>query len=210
MIGYIKGTVDSIFEDRVLVENNGIGYEIYVPGSDLSVMPHSGEEVKLYTYLHVREDLMQLFGFLTHDSLGLFKLLITVSGIGPKGALGILSTMDAYTLRFAILANDSKSISRAPGIGKKTAEKLVLELRDKIDADSFISSEGASDAGMAVLSGNISAGMQADASKDAIEALVALGYSATDSARAVKSVLAALGDEPSDVEVILKHALKVI
>ena len=85
-----------------------------------------------------------------------------------------------------------------------------MELRDKIDADSFISSEGASDAGMAVLSGNISAGMQADASKDAIEALVALGYSATDSARAVKSVLAALGDEPSDVEVILKHALKVI
>ena len=210
MIGYIKGTVDSIFEDRVLVENNGIGYEIYVPGSDLSVMPHSGEEVKLYTYLHVREDLMQLFGFLTHDSLGLFKLLITVSGIGPKGALGILSTMDADTLRFAILANDSKAISRAPGIGKKTAEKLVLELRDKIDADSFISSEGASDAGMAVLSGNISAGMQADASKDAIEALVALGYSATDSARAVKSVLAALGDEPGDVEVILKHALKVI
>ncbi len=207
MIGYIKGTVDSIFEDRVLVENNGIGYEIYVPGSDLSVMPHSGEEVKLYTYLHVREDLMQLFGFLTRDALGLFKLLITVSGIGPKGALGILGTMDADTLRFAIMSNDAKAIARAPGIGKKTAEKVVLELRDKIDADSLLSSDGASDAGMAVLSGGAA---QADASKDAIEALVALGYSATDSARAVKSVLAALGDESSDVEVILKHALKVI
>lgn len=202
MIGFVKGLIDSVYDDHVLIDNHGVGYEIFVPGSVLEALPHAGEEVKLYTYLHVREDVMQLYGFLTADALSFFKLLITVSGIGPKGALGILSVMDVDTLRFAILAGDHKSIATAPGIGKKTAEKVVLELRDKCDADDFIGAESAS--GKTLSSGGGSTGAT-DAAKDAIEALVALGYSSTDAMRAVRSV----GDL-GDTEAILKQALKKI
>lgn len=202
MIGFIKGIVDSVHENYVLLENNGIGYEIFVPASELEQMPHAGEEIKLYTYLHVREDLMQLYGFLTRDACDFFKMLITVNGVGPKGALGILSTLDVDALRFAILAEDSKSIAKAPGIGKKTAEKVVLELRDKCDADDFIASERpAGGTTAAAFATN-------DASKDAIEALVALGYSSSDATRAVKSVIAL--DANMNTEAILKQALKVI
>lgn len=201
MIGFIRGIVDSVNENYVLLENNGVGYEIFVPASELEQMPHAGEEVRLYTYLHVREDLMQLYGFLTRDACDFFKMLITVNGVGPKGALGILSTLDVDQLRFAILAEDSKAIAKAPGIGKKTAEKVVLELRDKCDADDFIASERPAGS-TAAPSGD------SDAAKDAIEALVALGYSSTDAMRSVKSVIAL--DADTDTEAILKQALKVI
>lgn len=204
MIGFIKGRIDSRAEDRVILENNGIGYEIYVPGSVLDELPHTGEEIKLYTYLHVREDAMQLYGFLTADALLFFKMLITVSGIGPKGALGILSVMDVDSLRFAILAGDAKSISKAPGIGKKTAEKVVLELRDKCDSDDYLSeNREESAAGSATAGDNAS-----DAVRDAIEALVALGYSGTDAMRAVRSVTSE--EAIADTETILKKALKKI
>ncbi len=201
MIGFVRGIVDSVHENYVLLENNGIGYEIFVPASELERMPHAGEEVRLYTYLHVREDLMQLYGFLTRDACDFFKMLITVNGVGPKGALGILSTLDADQLRFAILAEDSKAIAKAPGIGKKTAEKVVLELRDKCDSDDFITAERPA---------GETAGTQGDtdAVKDAIEALVALGYSSADAMRAVKSVIAV--SDATDTEAILKQALKVI
>ncbi len=202
MIGFVRGTVDSVFENYVLLENNGIGYEIYVPASELERMPHAGDEVRLYTYLHVREDLMQLYGFLTRDACDFFKMLITVNGVGPKGALGILSTLDVDQLRFAILAEDSKAIAKAPGIGKKTAEKVVLELRDKCDSDDFITSSGDG------VTPTETAGATSDAAKDAIEALVALGYSSADAMRAVRSVIA-LSDE-MNVELILKQALKAL
>ena len=201
MIGFVRGIVDSVHENYVLLENNGIGYEIFVPASELERMPHAGEEVRLYTYLHVREDLMQLYGFLTRDACDFFKMLITVNGVGPKGALGILSTLDVDQLRFAILAEDSKAIAKAPGIGKKTAEKVVLELRDKCDSDEFIAAKRPA---------GETAGTQGDtdAVKDAIEALVALGYSSADAMRAVKSVIAV--NDATDTEAILKQALKVI
>ncbi len=201
MIGYIKGLLDSKGEDRVWVENSGIGFEIFVPGSVMDELPHTGEEIKLYTYLHVREDIMQLYGFLTADTCELFKLLLTVSGVGPKGALGILTVMDADTLRFALLAGDAKAIAKAPGVGKKTAEKVVLELRDKIDQSDYM------DPG----NDNISTGTVSEdtsATKDTIEALVALGYSSTDAMRAVKSAAAMVGD--ADTETLLKAALKSI
>lgn len=201
MIGYIKGLLDSKGEDRVWVENSGIGFEIYVPGSVMDELPHTGEEIKLYTYLHVREDIMQLYGFLTADTCELFKLLLTVSGVGPKGALGILTVMDADTLRFALLAGDAKAIAKAPGVGKKTAEKVVLELRDKIDQSDYM------DPG----NDNISTGTVSEdtsVTKDTIEALVALGYSSTDAMRAVKSAAAMVGD--ADTETLLKAALKSI
>ena len=138
MIHFIKGILDTVSENQIVVENQGIGFEIMVPLSVVSALPQTGNDVKIYTYMYVREDCQQLFGFLTKDELAMFKLLITVSGIGPKGALGILSVMDADALRFAILADDAVSIAKAPGIGKKTAGKLILELKDKMDFEQAV------------------------------------------------------------------------
>ena len=132
MIAYIKGELAATDVDTVVVEAGGLGYEIYVPASVYEGLPALGAQVRLHTYLHVREGGIQLFGFLDRDSLEVFKLLITVSGIGPKGALGVLSVISPNELRFAILADDAKTISRAPGIGAKTARKLILELKDKL------------------------------------------------------------------------------
>ena len=132
MFNYIKGKLAGITENSIIVENGGIGYEIFVPVTDTGSLWQTGKEVKVYTYLHVREDLVQLFGFMDKDALDLFKMLITVSGIGPKGALGILGAMGADSLRFAVLADDAKTIAKAPGIGLKTAGKLILELKDKL------------------------------------------------------------------------------
>ena len=132
MFNYIKGKLAGITENSIIVENGGIGYEIFVPATDTGSLWQTGQEVKVYTYLHVREDLVQLFGFMDKDTLDLFKMLITVSGIGPKGALGILGATGADSLRFAVLADDAKTIAKAPGIGLKTAGRLILELKDKL------------------------------------------------------------------------------
>lgn len=200
MIAYIKGILDTVEQDRVVVENQGMGYEILVPGSVLSQLPSVGREVKIYTYLHVREDIMQLFGFLSRDELNMFKMLITVNGVGPKGALGVLTVMDADQLRFAILADDAKSIAKAPGIGAKTAGKVILELKDKCDLEEVFESSFAKN-------GQGTAGQTAmsSASQDAIEALVALGYSAAEAAKAVGRCDF---DENTTVEEILKQSLK--
>ena len=121
MIAYIKGEIVLVEEDRVIVDVNGIGYGISMPAQTLSMLPAPGNELRIHTYLHVKEDAMQLFGFLTMDDLKVFKLLLTVSGIGPKGGLNILSQLSADELRFAIMANYVKTIAKAPGVGKKTA-----------------------------------------------------------------------------------------
>ena len=104
----------------------------------MGLLPQIGEEIKLHTYLNVREDAMQLFGFLTRDDLEIFRLLIGVSGIGPKGGLSILSKLSADDLRFAVLSGDAKAISSAPGIGKKTAEKVIIELKDKLNLEEML------------------------------------------------------------------------
>ena len=119
MIGYIKGIVEEVTADRLILENGGIGYEIFVPSSVLDSGLREGEELKIYTYLNVKEDALQLFGFLTRDDLQVYRLLIGVNGIGPKAAIGVLSAMSADTLRFAVLADDAAAIAKAPGIGKK-------------------------------------------------------------------------------------------
>lgn len=199
MIAFVKGVLESMNEDSIIVEKHGIGYEILVSGSVLQALPRVGNEVKIYTYTHVREDALQLFGFLTRDDLAMFKLLITVSGVGPKGALGILTVMDANALRMAILTDDAKAIARSPGIGAKTAGKVILELRDKMSSDALLPDFLSEDA----------AGIgSADTSvvQDAIQALTALGYSASQAATAVKKVSA----EGMSVEEILKQSLKVI
>lgn len=205
MIAFVKGILDTVEEDRIVIDNQGMGLEILVPGSILPELPQTGNEVKIYTYMHVREDAMQLFGFRTRDEKEMFKLLITVNGVGPKGALGILSVMDVDTLRFAILSDDAKSISKAPGIGNKTASKVILELRDKCRLEDMLDapSETADAAG-----GDTSPAIDhKEVRNDAIQALVALGYTATEASRAVRSVSVT---PDMTVEELLKQSLKTI
>lgn len=135
MIAYVKGTVEDISEDNAVVDIGGIGVNVRISADTAARLPGIGEKVKLYTYTSVREDAMQLFGFLARNDLEIFKKCITVSGIGPKGALAILSVLDADSLRFAIMSGDVKAITKAPGIGTRTAERLILELKDKIKID---------------------------------------------------------------------------
>ena len=130
MIAFVNGIVEDYSEEAVILDVNGIGYEIKISGDTAAALPSIGERMKLYTYTYVREDAFCLYGFLTKDDLEIFKKLITVSGIGPKGGLAVLSVMSADDLRFAIMSGDAKMIATAPGIGKKTAERVILYLRD--------------------------------------------------------------------------------
>lgn len=204
MISFIKGKLVHIYENVIIVENNGIGYEIFVPVSVIGNMPLVGSEVMIYTYMHVREDALQLFGFLDRDTLEIFKLLITVSGIGPKGAIGVLGTLSADDIRCAVMAEDAKTIAKAPGIGAKTASKVVIELKDKLkmrDVAENISSE--IDGQQSIFDD----GGSKQAVSDAIEALVSLGYSATEATKAVRKADA--GDDVT-VEELLKLSLKYL
>lgn len=200
MIAFIKGVLDTVSEDRIVVDHQGIGFEILVPGSVAQMLPQVGNIVKIYTYTYVREDVLQLYGFLTRDSMDMFKLLITVNGIGPKGALGILSVMDVDTLRLAIISDDAKSIAKAPGIGAKTASKLVLELKDKCHLEDILEGSLSGTEPVAAMDG---AGNEVR--NDAIQALVALGYSATEATAAVRKI-----EMTADmtVEEVLKQSLK--
>ena len=198
MISYIKGELTEVFEDTVVVETNGIGYNIRVPGSVLDRLPSVGSSVRIYTYLYVKEDAMNLFGFLSRDDLSVFKLLLNVSGIGPKGALAILSTIGPDDLRFAVLS-DVKTISSAPGIGAKTAKRLIIELKDKLKLAEVFET---------ALANKEKAPSENDvllARNEAVEALVALGYA---SAQAMKAVQQVENAEEKDSEQILKEALK--
>ena len=132
MIAYVNGVLESLQEGNAVIDVGGVGINVGISGSTLDRMPGVGEAVKLYTYTNVREDTFSLFGFLSRDELSLFKMLITVSGIGPKAGLSILSVMTPDDLRFAIMAGDTRTIAKAPGIGKKSAERITLELKDKI------------------------------------------------------------------------------
>ncbi|MBO4911670.1 MAG: Holliday junction branch migration protein RuvA [Butyrivibrio sp.] len=203
MVAYVNGILESIEEGNAVVDVNGIGINVNISGSTMDRMPGIGEVVKLYTYTNVKEDAFTLFGFLSRDELGLFKLLITVNGIGPKGGLAILSVMSPDDLRFAIMAGDSASIAKAPGIGKKTAERITLELKDKIKVteDSLLSQGGVSS------EDDLSDGNSL-AKDEAVAALVALGYNQSDAVRAVRKVLSSDKAADADTEDLLKLALK--
>ncbi len=200
MIAYLKGEIVEILEDRVILEVGNIGYNLFMPMTSVDTALHVGVEAKIYTYLNVREDAMQLYGFLTKDDLNTFKLLLSVSGIGPKAAIGVLSGMSADELRFAVLADDVKTISKAPGIGKKTAQKLILELKDKMSLQEAFELKAEHVQESVDSSVNIS-----DIKKEAVEALTALGYSGADALRAVKHTEIVEG---MNVEDLLKQALK--
>lgn len=200
MYSYIKGELSEIVaENHIVVENGGIGYNIYIPGQVLSLLPGVGEEVKIYTYLCVREDAFILYGFLTRDDLNVFKLLIGVSGIGPKGALAILSVMSTDDLRFAVLSDDAKAIAKAPGVGNKTAQRLIIELKDKLSLEDAFEQKLSHT--QEVVSGNGLKGIR----NEAVEALVSLGYSSTEALKVLRDIEIT---EDSSVEDILKLALK--
>ena len=200
MIAYVKGTLEDRSEDNAVVDVGGIGYNVRISADTAARLPGIGEIVKLYTYTSVREDAIQLYGFLSKNDLEIFKKCITVSGIGPKGGLAILSVLDADSLRFAILSGDVKAITKAPGIGARTAERLILELKGKIKVeDTAIGMEiqGSQTAGAAV--------GDSPQKREAVEALVSLGYGQAEAAKAVNAIE---GIEAMDSGAVLKAALK--
>ncbi len=198
MIAFVKGTLAEVKENIAVIENNGIGFNVYISGRDAGQLVRTGMEVLLHTYMDVREDAIQLFGFLSKDDLETFRLLLKVNGIGPKAALGVLTAISAVDLRFAVLADDIKAISAAPGIGKKTAQKLVLELKDKFSLEDTFEQKMAENTEIVSAAPNDNQG-------EAVQALVALGYAGSDALKAVK---AANITEDMSTEDILKAALK--
>lgn len=202
MIRFIKGSLAFAGENEVVIENNGIGYGVSVPSNVIESLPEIGGEIMLYIYMNVREDAIQLFGFLTKEDLKMYRLLITVNGIGPKAGLGILSFMGTYDLRYAIMAGDAKAIAKAPGIGPKTAGKVILELKDRMEWEEMLPAgeeetfSASKDMDSPQLSGMV---------QDAVEALVVLGYAKMDATKAVRAVTLA---EDMTVEDLLKQSLK--
>ena len=199
MYAYIKGILAEITEDAIIVENQGIGYEIAVPGQVFDYLPSVGEEVKIYTYHYVREDAILLYGFLTKEDVRIFKMLIGVSGIGPKGALAILSVLSTDDLRFAILGDDAKAIAKAPGVGAKTAQRVIIELKDKLRLEDAFEQKLANQAQKAEL--NPAVGVK----NEAILALTSLGYSQSEALKVLQGIEISPDDQVEDV---LKMALK--
>lgn len=199
MIAYLNGELSAIYDDRIIIDVGGIGYNVFMPSSCISILPGIGNNIKIYTYLSVREDAMLLYGFNTKDELDLYKLLITVNGVGPKAALMLMSFMTSDDLKLAILSSDSKSISKTPGIGPKTAQRLIIDLKDKIDLIGSFDKNN--------INNQKSTNSLSESKSEAVEALCALGYSQKDAYSAVIGT-DLLDDAP--VEDILKAALKSI
>lgn len=200
MINYLIGEVAEVEENRIVVEVNGMGFQVFVPATVVNRVS-SGDRVRIYTHMSVKEDDISLFGFLAQDDLKMYRMLLNVNGVGPKAALGVLSALSADELRFAVLADDSAAIAKAPGIGKKTAQKMILELKDKLSLEDAFEQKLAN---QQVKDTSVSHGNN-EASSEAVRALVALGYSATDALRAVKQIE---NIQDMSVEQILKAALK--
>ncbi|MCD7957929.1 MAG: Holliday junction branch migration protein RuvA [Lachnospiraceae bacterium] len=202
MIAYLKGTVDAVSETVLILDVNQVGYRVFISSRDAQEMPARGQEAKVFIWMSVSQDAIRLYGFLKEEDLDLFKLLINVSGVGPKAALGILSALTADDLRFAVLSDDAKTITRAPGIGAKSAKKIILELKDKLSLEDAFEHKLAS-----TESASAGAAGHTNAEDEAVQALAALGYSASEALRAVRKCTIT---EDMDTETILKLALKQI
>lgn len=199
MIAYIIGEITDIAEDSVVIENNGMGFNVFVSSG---YQYEIGQNIKLYTYTNVKEDAFTLFGFEDKDQLNLFKKLISVNGIGPKGGLAILSIMTPSDLRFAIYNADAAAIAKAPGIGKKTAERVIIDLKDKVKLSDSL------DMPTSLKTGGVSLPDGLDEQKkDAVEALTALGYSSSE---ALKAVSAVEMTEGMTADMILKKSLQYL
>ncbi len=190
MIAMLRGRLALFREDYIVLDVQGVGYKVYTP---VSAGMSLGQEVTLHTYLQVREDALVLYGFPLQEQLELFELLISVSGMGPKTALGVLNCMDAAHIRQAVLAEDLATLTRIPGVGKKTAQRLVLELKDKLKP-------GFGEI-PAVISG------QEGPAAEAVEALLSLGYTPAEAKSALsKGLEESAGAQ--DLETLIKLALK--
>lgn len=198
MINYIRGKLVYIGEDNIVVECNNIGYQIYIPNSLLEHIPSTGKEIKIFTYLEHKEDALTLYGFLNKNQVEAFKILLSVSGIGPKIALSALSLYTPEDIYEAILNEDVSALCRIPGIGKKTAKRIVLEIKDKINKIITDASEERIRATDVHLS---------EIDKNAIKALQALGYSYKEAIDAVRSIDKEI-KKKHDLNVIIKYALK--
>lgn len=198
MIGYLRGNAEIIGTDYVIIETNGVGYKVYMSTTDISVITNDSSDIKIYTSMYLREDIIALYGFLNPEDLSLFEMLIGISGIGPKAAISIFSVMSGNDLKFAVLSDDANSICKAPGIGKKTAQKLILELKDRFKLDSVFKERFESSA-IGTLPVN-------DEFSVALEALVSLGYSAVEA----KAALNKCTDKSADADKLLKEALRFL
>lgn len=201
MINYIKGEIEYSEGDIIVIENNGIGYEITVPAFSAQKLLSQKGEVTVYTYMSVREDGISLFGFVSREERMLYQKLISVSGIGPKAAVSILSVMTPSELITAIVSSDAASIARAQGIGKKTAQRVILDLKDKIGNDEIADMF---ETNLNITS--ISTAPSGDDRSEAVEALVSLGYTRSEALKAVSKVY----NEGMDVQKLLSAALKEI
>ena len=199
MYEYIRGQFQGISKDYVVIELNNIGYKIFTSGNTMSNMPKVGEEVLLYLEQIVREDFIGLYGFTTREELEMFKLLLSINGVGAKAALSLLSISTVNNLKYAIMMGDEKHITRAPGIGKKTAQRIILELKDKLKPDELTSEEGELIEGIndnSDYSFNIN---------ETLSALMALGYTEKEAQKALEKV-----DKTLSIENMIKESLKLL
>ncbi|MGL5149519.1 MAG: Holliday junction branch migration protein RuvA [Clostridium sp.] len=199
MYEYIKGKYIGIVKDYIIVENNNIGYKIFTSGCTMSGLPKQNEEIMLYLEQIVREDFIGLYGFESREELEMFKLLLSINGVGARAALSLLSISRVNNLKYAIMMGDDKHLCRAPGIGKKTAGRIILELKDKLNPDELI--DGVEDLGMT----ESDAEDYASAVNEALGALLALGYTEKEAQTALKKV-----EKRDSVENIIKNCLKVL
>jgi Holliday junction DNA helicase RuvA len=197
MYEYIKGIFVGINKDYVVIDNNGIGYKIYTSGSTMAKMPKTDESVLLYIKQIVREDFVGLYGFLTKDEIDMFSLVISTNGVGAKAGLSLLSICSVSSLKYAIVSGDEKTIVRAPGIGKKIAQRIILELREKIHIEQTEVNN------LSQLSG-----IDLVEDKKLIEvlgALMSLGYSEKEAEKALKAI-----NKEQSLENIIKDCLKYL
>ena len=190
MITFIKGKIEEVGEDYVIIDNNGIGYNISMPFPEIDKLKNNKDFVKIYTYQHIREDNISLFGFLDNEKLDMFKMLINVSGVGPKAAISIISSLDPGSIALAIITSDEKTLCTAQGVGKKLAQRIILELKDKFKNYDFLSPG-------TVVTENVSEEFEA------ISALMSLGYSRTEALAALSGI-----DKSKSIEEVVKLALK--
>ncbi len=198
MIAFLRGIIAEVTDSYAVLDVNQVGYQVFISTRDAANMPGVGQEIQLYTWLSVSQDALRLYGFLSEDDLEAFKLLLNVSGVGPKAALGVLSALTADDLRFAVLSDDEKTIAAAPGIGAKTAKKVILELKDKLSLEDAFEQKSAR---------SLSAAASSNAADEAVQALTALGYSGSEALRAVRALTIT---EDMDTETILKLALNQV
>ena len=195
MFEYIKGTYMGMNKDYIMVENNGIGYRIFTSGSTIAKMPQINEAVMLYLEQLVREDFIGLYGFLSKEEIDMFKLLLTVSGVGAKAALSFMSILTVTKIKYSIITSDEKNIMRAPGVGKKIAQRIILELKDKVKVKGDQSELNSMDVLLEIDNSNF----------EVIAALISLGYSEKEANNAIKSV-----EIKDTIEDTIKNCLKFL